>query len=181
MNIEPLRIPSSTSASSSSSLLRGMQNSKGTGGGSNNCAISSNYAAAATGTGYNHRSGQAPSHSSSASYSRQPSRVGVEVTYDADLPPTPMCGCQMPSIIRTVNKEGANKGRTFFTCSKPQGAQCGFFSFCDDSSSSNNRGSAGGGGFRASGGGGAVAPSNPGIICSRCRGEGHWARSCPNK
>jgi hypothetical protein len=33
----------------------------------------------------------------------------------------------MPAVQRTVQKAGPNQGKTFHTCSKPQGEQCGFF------------------------------------------------------
>jgi hypothetical protein len=34
------------------------------------------------------------------------------------------CVCGEPAALRTVSKEGANKGRQFHTCSKPQGQGC---------------------------------------------------------
>lgn len=39
----------------------------------------------------------------------------------------PQCSCGMPAVQRTVQKAGPNQGKTFHTCSKPQGEQCGFF------------------------------------------------------
>ncbi|XP_075035334.1 DNA topoisomerase 3-alpha isoform X2 [Mixophyes fleayi] len=42
------------------------------------------------------------------------------------------CMCSQPAITRTVQKEGANKGRQFHTCSKPREQQCGFFQWADE-------------------------------------------------
>lgn len=38
-----------------------------------------------------------------------------------------VCGCQEPAVERTVSKEGDNKGRKFYACSKPREEGCGFF------------------------------------------------------
>ena len=44
------------------------------------------------------------------------------------------CSCNIPSVKRTVQKEGPNKGRHFLACSKPQSdsSKCEFFEWCDD-------------------------------------------------
>ncbi|XP_031195668.1 endonuclease 8-like 3 [Mastomys coucha] len=34
-------------------------------------------------------------------------------------------------VLRVVRKDGENKGRQFYTCSLPRGAQCGFFEWAD--------------------------------------------------
>ena len=41
----------------------------------------------------------------------------------------PPCECSIPSVIRTVRKEGPNCGRQFYTCSKPQtdSGRCEYF------------------------------------------------------
>jgi AP endonuclease-2 len=50
-------------------------------------------------------------------------------------PPPPLCNCGLPMTQQVVRKEGPNKGRTFFTCSKPEGAKgdpkshCGAFTW----------------------------------------------------
>lgn len=48
--------------------------------------------------------------------------------------PSPSCGCGVPAVKRTVSKEGANKGRKFWTCSKAQNddSRCGFFDWASD-------------------------------------------------
>ena len=51
----------------------------------------------------------------------------------------------------TVNKEGTNKGRQFFGCSKPRDQGCGFFQWADQD---GNQGGGGGGGGGGSDGGG---------------------------
>nr|XP_033819211.1 DNA topoisomerase 3-alpha isoform X1 [Geotrypetes seraphini] len=43
-----------------------------------------------------------------------------------------MCMCNQPAVTRTVQKDGANKGRQFHTCSKPREQQCGFFQWADE-------------------------------------------------
>ncbi|CAJ0915088.1 unnamed protein product [Ranitomeya imitator] len=42
------------------------------------------------------------------------------------------CNCNQPAVTRTVQKDGANKGRQFHTCSKPRDQQCGFFQWADE-------------------------------------------------
>uniref|UniRef100_D3ZKJ8 DNA-(apurinic or apyrimidinic site) lyase n=1 Tax=Rattus norvegicus TaxID=10116 RepID=D3ZKJ8_RAT len=36
-----------------------------------------------------------------------------------------------PCVLRVVRKDGENKGRQFYACSLPRGAQCGFFEWAD--------------------------------------------------
>lgn len=43
-----------------------------------------------------------------------------------------LCRCNQPAITRTVQKDGANKGRQFHTCPKPREQQCGFFQWADE-------------------------------------------------
>ncbi|XP_055539762.1 DNA topoisomerase 3-alpha isoform X2 [Wyeomyia smithii] len=43
-----------------------------------------------------------------------------------------MCRCNLPAKELTVKKEGPNKGRPFFACSKAQNEQCGFFQWADE-------------------------------------------------
>ncbi|KAM5152554.1 DNA topoisomerase 3-alpha [Mantella aurantiaca] len=43
-----------------------------------------------------------------------------------------VCMCNQPAITRTVQKDGANKGRQFHTCSKSRDQQCGFFQWADE-------------------------------------------------
>ena len=63
------------------------------------------------------------------------------------------CNCGQPSARRTVQKDGANKGREFFTCSKNRDEQCRFFQWADELD--NDRGGGGGGGGHGGGYGGA--------------------------
>ncbi|CAI8054414.1 DNA topoisomerase 3-alpha [Geodia barretti] len=48
-----------------------------------------------------------------------------------------VCNCGQDAVMRTVQKEGPNKGRQFCTCSKPREDQCGFFEWADDVPTSN--------------------------------------------
>lgn len=43
-----------------------------------------------------------------------------------------MCNCNTPAVQRTVSKEGPNKGRSFYCCSKPIGQGCRFFQWADE-------------------------------------------------
>jgi hypothetical protein len=42
-----------------------------------------------------------------------------------------VCNCDMTPVTRMVNKEGPNKGRTFWTCPNSEQARCGFFQWAD--------------------------------------------------
>ncbi|CEM12688.1 unnamed protein product [Vitrella brassicaformis CCMP3155] len=42
------------------------------------------------------------------------------------------CGCGVLCALRTVYREGANKGRMYYTCPKPQKAACKFFKWADE-------------------------------------------------
>lgn len=48
------------------------------------------------------------------------------------------CNCQLQAQLRTVQKDGPNKGRQFYSCSKPIGEGCNFFKWADDVSNYNN-------------------------------------------
>ena len=114
-----------------------------------------------------------------------------------------MCNCGLEAVQRTVQKAGPNKGRQFFTCSKPRDDQCGFFEWADDvpscyvkQQSTTGRGSGSGGRGRGRGRGrGGVSLAGPSSAsagsegtarkmrapptCSVCRQQGHTKRSCP--
>ncbi len=46
-------------------------------------------------------------------------RSNYPTTSSSSLLFTPNCLCNHPASVKTVQKEGPNKGRTFFCCSKP--------------------------------------------------------------
>ncbi|XP_061415738.1 DNA topoisomerase 3-alpha isoform X2 [Lethenteron reissneri] len=48
-----------------------------------------------------------------------------------------MCSCNNPAVMRTIVKDGPNKGRQFYTCSKPRDEQCGFFLWMADEPSNS--------------------------------------------
>lgn len=43
-----------------------------------------------------------------------------------------MCNCNEIAVMRTVQKDGPNKGRMFHTCGKPRDQQCGLFQWADE-------------------------------------------------
>ena len=92
----------------------------------------------------------------------------VEVGY-APEPAALSCRCGLPAALKSVTKEGQNKGRKFFCCSRSQNdsSNCKFFQFCDEEEAGRP--------VRAS--------SLPiyDAVCSRCMKRGHFARSCPEK
>ncbi|CAH0579356.1 unnamed protein product [Chrysodeixis includens] len=104
-----------------------------------------------------------------------------------------MCDCGLPCKKLTVQKEGPNKGRTFYGCVKDLGARCNFFQWGDTeavpvvdwgegssaSSNSRGRGRGRGGGARGAGGGARGAGGGQ-RLCSVCRQPGHTRGRCPN-
>ena len=112
---------------------------------------------------------------------------------------TKNCQCGEAAVTRTVNKDGANKGKMFWSCSKMMGdsSKCNFFEWSDDSAA----GSYNGGGFNGSigysnggdyyasnaGGGGGPPPKKKQKVpggesqrkCSVCRQPGHRRDRCP--
>jgi len=48
------------------------------------------------------------------------------------------CACGNPAVVRTVNKDGPNKGRQFHVCTKPMDQKCNFFQWADEPGTTNN-------------------------------------------
>ncbi|XP_022093607.1 DNA topoisomerase 3-alpha-like [Acanthaster planci] len=115
-----------------------------------------------------------------------------------------MCQCGQAAVLRTVQKEGPNKGRDFHCCGKPQGKQCKFFEWADGNNNNSGwgTGASRGGGARHQptwgdgrrggfgkkggassgfGGGGDDTRKRKKPKCSLCNQEGHTKRSCPMK
>jgi DNA topoisomerase-3 len=88
------------------------------------------------------------------------------------------CKCREDAARRTVTKEGPNKGRLFWGCSKGKDGGCEFFEWDDESSKPTS----------------AAAPrpvtsrsvtqhndsTSSSGKCFKCDQEGHWASACPN-
>ena len=104
-----------------------------------------------------------------------------------------MCTCGDEAVMRTVQKEGPNKGRQFYVCSKSREEQCGFFEWADDLPAGSSvpsystrgrrgygrgRGGRGNAGSTEGGGGGGRKRAPP--TCSVCQEVGHTRRTCPN-
>ncbi|XP_030764441.1 DNA topoisomerase 3-alpha [Sitophilus oryzae] len=116
------------------------------------------------------------------------------------------CNCNVAAVMRTVNKEGPNKGRQFYCCSKIVD-KCNFFKWADEDNDPNN--SFHGGNDDHGGGGGGdnlnwsfrgktsrgrgkkttnrTTPYNRNQStgtrkrkCGKCAQEGHTKPNCPN-
>ncbi|XP_048575676.1 DNA topoisomerase 3-alpha isoform X2 [Nematostella vectensis] len=93
-----------------------------------------------------------------------------------------VCNCRQPAVSRTVNKDGPNKGRPFYSCSKPIGQSCGFFKWADQDEDGTGRGMSRGGSRGGTGGaarGGAGGGGRKRKRCGNCHQEGHTKRTCP--
>lgn len=53
------------------------------------------------------------------------------VNHQAD-PNAPQCNCNLPTVKRTVQKDGPNKGRMFYSCPKSFQEKCNFFQWADE-------------------------------------------------
>lgn len=49
------------------------------------------------------------------------------------------CNCNQAATLRTVSKDGPNKGRQFYSCAKPMGQNCNFFKWADDVTKQKNK------------------------------------------
>ncbi len=61
-----------------------------------------------------------------------PKRRRVDSASGAGAADPPACNCGDTSVLRTVGKDGPNKGREFWVCPKPRGEDCGYFLWNDD-------------------------------------------------
>lgn len=82
------------------------------------------------------------------------------------------CRCGENASRRTVSKDGGNKGRMFWGCSKGRDEGCGFFEWDDEPSRST------GASTSVTRSTSQTNPSSSGR-CFRCDQEGHWASACP--
>lgn len=79
----------------------------------------------------------------------------------------PKCHCDLFATLKTVLKDGENKDKKYYTCTRAM-KKCSFFEWADDQ--------------------GRVLPSESrpggdatgGSVCYRCNQPGHFASSCPN-
>ncbi|CAE6452593.1 unnamed protein product, partial [Rhizoctonia solani] len=83
------------------------------------------------------------------------------------------CNCKLTAVQRTVNKEGPNKGRTFWACPNSEKARCGFFEWDDNA--------ANGAGSSSLPAPARAQPRDDGQgRCFKCDQPGHWSNACPN-
>ncbi|XP_061196153.1 DNA topoisomerase 3-alpha-like [Saccostrea echinata] len=97
------------------------------------------------------------------------------------------CNCGKPAKTLTVNKDGPNKGRTFYACAKPRDQSCKFFQWGDENPEGINTGSyVGSGGKKRTSselGSSGTTPNRKRAArkCGLCGEEGHTKRTCPHK
>lgn len=85
----------------------------------------------------------------------------------------PLCRCSEPSLLKTVQKQGATHGKTFFSCARSRDIACNFFEWSEKASASTPSETAS-----------TMTSStlaNATSSCYKCGGAGHWARDCPSK
>ncbi|XP_068192543.1 DNA topoisomerase 3-alpha [Antennarius striatus] len=102
-----------------------------------------------------------------------------------------MCNCNETAVVRTVQKDGPNKGRTFHTCGKFRDQQCGFFQWSEENTTPPvvfDGGFNEGGGERKKGRkalGEAAANRPPAAkrprTCGICHMPGHTRTTCPQR
>ncbi|PWN40734.1 prokaryotic type I DNA topoisomerase [Ceraceosorus guamensis] len=86
-----------------------------------------------------------------------------------DQTPAVRCRCDLDAKVCQVNKDGPNKGRHFYTCSKESTiSRCGFFEWVSEDGA-------------ISGSLGITSGSSGDGTCFRCGQPGHWASSCPQQ
>nr|XP_014098832.1 DNA topoisomerase 3-alpha isoform X2 [Bactrocera oleae] len=105
---------------------------------------------------------------------------------DNSLPQCPLqtdsvkCNCGIAASSLIVRKEGPNKFRQFYTCSK-RDASCGFFKWKDEALSQGAASSISQGDQSSSNRKHASKDSAPKRKCGLCRQEGHTRLKCPRK
>ncbi|PLW57729.1 hypothetical protein PCANC_01400 [Puccinia coronata f. sp. avenae] len=79
------------------------------------------------------------------------------------------CSCDLEAVRRVAGKDGANKGRAFWVCSKvSKTAQCKYFKWDDERE----------GGGAGTGGGSTTGDKGS---CFKCGQQGHWSNECSNQ
>ncbi|KAG8849797.1 DNA topoisomerase [Tulasnella sp. 330] len=90
------------------------------------------------------------------------------------------CKCDLMAVSRTVNKEGPNQGRLFWTCPNSENARCGFFEWDDGVGDTNAAAFGSGPGSRPYKAGSAVPGGATSNACFKCGEEGHFSNACLN-
>jgi hypothetical protein len=81
--------------------------------------------------GYSNGTHAHPTHNNPSSHLINTSHVSIDLT-DLSTEMNPSCHCGLPTKQLTTNKEGVNKGRQFYTCTKPRESSCQYFQWADE-------------------------------------------------
>lgn len=100
-----------------------------------------------------------------------------------------MCKCNEEAVMRTVQKEGPNRGRVFHTCGKTREQQCNFFQWADEnvrptsgfSGGFNNNNNDGRGERRPTGDVNKPPAARKPRTCGICHMPGHTRVTCPER
>ena len=118
---------------------------------------------------YTNYASQQPGYNNASSYRQHNAFQG-----SLNVGTKPMCQCDLHAKLCTTTKEGPNKGRQFWTCTKTA-RKCGFFHWVDENSGENRTLVAGG----TSGyGSGLAGSSSQNLACFKCGQPGHFANAC---
>lgn len=129
--------------------------------------------------------GRGPESSQAVSTQFSQMNVGGARSYWTSSAPqesaTPCCQCQLPAVLRTVYKEGNNKGKKFFGCSKGMQSGCDFFKWSDEDSG-NSAGGLGTDFFPVNGSGGFAQDegSHPNCNCGTSARRNTVRKEGPN-
>ncbi|XP_031833068.1 topoisomerase 3-alpha isoform X2 [Nomia melanderi] len=120
----------------------------------------------------------------SANTSPRPSTSNTWRQGDMSEPSNVKCHCNQLAKERTVQKEGPNKGRPFYSCPKPMNESCKFFQWADENVENHNESFGNRSNNRSRNKGSNNVQRKPRATggkrkCGLCGVEGHTRKTCP--